>query len=182
MTEKMTDKVIVIGDSWSSAVDGNTGADRSGWPQMLGLQTAAVAGSRAGDWVARDLSEIVKEQHSVVMMSLMGNDALIAAADSCITVAEILTATRALHRVVEKLATKRVLVMLYALPERQLAVDILNGAIQASLCDMLNVMFFDTRKIIDHADIGADRIHPNAQGHSKIAAAALDVLRSYVSI
>ena len=170
--------ILVVGDSWSSAVVAGEG-DRIGWPLMMGIadnMRQAVAGSTAAQWAADfegRLTRAAQTQADVVILSLLGNDAFAAIADGTVTPGEVQDGVLALRRVIEAVRKARTIVLLYADPfsgrdiKSAIACPLLNAAICGALPD--GVETFDTRHVLlpEHFD-GRD-IHPNRIGHEAIA-------------
>jgi len=180
-------KLLVIGDSWSSAVvAGND--NHGGWPVLLGILAdlrQAVAGSTAKQW-AMDfegrLSKAAATDADVAILSLLGNDVFAALGDGIITPAEISDGITNFRSVVERVRKKRTIVILYTDPffgrDKRFAYicPLLNATIRLS-CPS-GVEFFDTSLVLrpEHFD-GVD-IHPNLKGHEAIAAGLKKVLES----
>lgn len=170
-------KILVVGDSWSSAREEDTGMD-AGWPAMLGVPyylRQAVAGSTAGDW-SRDFSGrltlALETPCDCVVMSLLGNDALAAISDGKITLEEVTTALSAYRQVVYRLMLqhREVFVLLYANPFRgsltkAVGVSLLNAAIMKSSPD--GTKFIMTEDVLDDMDFMGG-IHPVKAGWEKV--------------
>ena len=99
--------ILVIGDSWASALESDTGLQR-GWPFFAGVPEylrQGFSGSTATQW-ANDtgacLSKAVAASRGVgsVVISLYGNDARHFADDGEITIHEVLDSIQALRKVV----------------------------------------------------------------------------------
>ena len=172
--------VLVIGDSWSSAVVAGEG-DRAGWPLLLGIpdeMRQAVSGSTAAQWAANldgRLTKAAQTPADVVIISLLGNDAFAALADGVATPQEIIAGIAALRHVIEAVRKPRTIVMLYADPfcgsdiRKAIACSLLNVAIVTAIPGGVEIL--DLRTVLgpQHFD-GAD-IHPTRAGHEASAAA-----------
>jgi len=170
-------KVLTVGDSWSSAIESDTGKDE-GWPDIMEVDyRQAIAGSTAEQWVAgKDgiLNKAAETKADVVILSLLGNDARKAMADGDVSLAELSYGILNLNFVVRKVQKERTIILLYADPfcgaDKQIhrQVTLLNHIIMAS-CAGLGVEYFYSQRFLteDHFD-GKD-IHPNRAGHEVIA-------------
>ena len=172
------DNCMTVGDSWASGVVAGSGC---GWPLLLGIPDAlrqAVSGSTAQQW-AMDfdgrLTRAARTQADVVVISLLGNDAMAAMTDGAVTVRDVADGLKHLRCVIEEVRKPRTIVMLYADPfvglqtRFAVAVQMLNVAICSQLPP--GVETFDTRTVLRHEHFDARDIHPNADGHVAIARA-----------
>ena len=173
--------ILVIGDSWSSAVVAGVG-DRCGWPQMLGIPEAnvqAVAGSTAAQW-AEDfdgrLSVALATEAQCLVFSLLGNDMRQALADGSLTLDEAAAGIRALRRVAKAAGKRRTVALLYADPtvgadpRMSMAVMALNLVIAGTL-EPLGIEFLDCWELLGPGHFAPPDIHPTREGHRLIAAA-----------
>lgn len=172
-------KALVIGDSWASAWEADTGRDE-GWPLMMGLapeMRQGIAGSTAAQWASDfdgRLSRSRNTDSDAVIVSLLGNDARHAVSDGQVTADEIAAGLRDMRAVVELVLRPLTIVLLYADPfcgdnaQARVGVPLLNGAIRWA-CTGLHVVFADAGAWLgrEHFD-GAD-IHPTRAGHAVIA-------------
>lgn len=178
--EKLAGKlrVLVVGDSWASAVVAGGGED---WATLLGIPEElqqAVPGSTAAQWAADfegRLTRAAQTPADAVVVSLVGNDFISAMGDNSVSEDELLRMCQALETVVEKVRKRQTLVLLYADPYcdkdprvREACVA-LNAAILSVCRRTPGVMLLDTGNVLrpEHFD-GVD-IHPNAQGQKAIA-------------
>jgi len=179
-------RVLVIGDSWSSAVVAGEG-DSAGWPLMLGIpdeMRQAVSGSTAAQWAADFDGRLTKAAHTkadVVILSLLGNDAFAALADGTVTPQEVVSGLVNLRYVIGAVQKARTIVLLYADPfcgrdvRSAIACPLLNAAIRATL--PICVEAFDTRTVLRPGHFDGVDIHPNRAGHEAIAAALKDAIQ-----
>lgn len=172
-------EVLVIGDSWASARESDTGLD-AGWPELLAVDPACrqgVSGATALQWATDHegwLSRARGTPADAVVVSLFGNDARLALENQGLTVQALEAGLSNLRSVVEAVLRPLTIVMLYADPfggrdaRAQLAVTMMNGAIRDA-CRGLPVVFADTAHWLgpDHFD-GRD-IHPTRLGHAALA-------------
>lgn len=176
-------KILVIGDSWSSAVVAGNPAS-GGWPEMIGIPAEmrqAVAGSTAAQWAADfegRLTKAINTPSDIVILSLLGNDLRAALADGTLTLFELNMAIgsfrHVLHRIVED--RRRVLVMLYADPsggDRRMAVAValLNQTIRASVIGVdFRIHTLPLGFALGNVDFRrGDGLHANQAGHEHIA-------------
>jgi lysophospholipase L1-like esterase len=172
--------ILVIGDSWSSAVVAGEG-DRAGWPLILGIpddMRQAVSGSTAAQWAADfegRLTKAAQTQADAVILSLLGNDAFAALADGVATPQEIIAGVKALRHVIETVRKPRTIVLLYADPfcgsdiRKALACSLLNVAIETATPEGVEIL--DLRTVLGPQHFGGTDIHPTRAGHEAIAAA-----------
>lgn len=178
----MSKKILVIGDSWSSAVVSGDPAS-GGWPEMLGIPEAmrqAVAGSTAQQW-ADDfegrLGIARRTPADVVILSLLGNDMRAALADGTITLQELRIGIASFRQVLARTNAGRTIVLLYADPSggrdprMGVAVELLNQMIRlAAFSARHHVETLDTRCVLCADNfLGGDGLHPNKAGHEAIA-------------
>ena len=171
---------LVIGDSWTSAIEADTGKDE-GWPTILGIQEnfrQAVAGSTALDWYSdfdNRLTRAMTTPADVLIMSLLGNDFRAMVSKGKIEMDDIYASLDAMAKLIDMLKRPRTIIMLYTDPYRgkligsKIGVAILNAAIKAC-CIGKKVEFFETSKILGDSDFISGNIHPTRAGHEKIAA------------
>lgn len=183
------EKILVIGDSWSSAyVATPTGPiDRDGWPKLLGVPDAmrqGVAGSTAEQWAADFESRLTKAaqtEANVVILSLLGNDAFAALSDGKITGNEIASALLNFNRVVLLAKKARTIVLQYAdpfngaNPQHAFICHLMNALIKGECPDGVEV--FDTRTVLKPEHFDGKDIHPNIDGHKAIAAGLIELLK-----
>lgn len=183
-------KILVIGDSWSSAMVAGQQGKRKGWPLMLGIpdkMRQGVAGSTAASWAKNKnnmLSKAVKTEADVVIMSLLGNDALVALHDGKIKPKEVIDGLINLHRVIKMVSKSRTIVFLYTDPSFgtnkvfATLMPFVNSAIRSSCPE--GVEIFDSQEFLrkEHfLPLGID-IHPNKEGHQAIANALSGILKN----
>jgi lysophospholipase L1-like esterase len=173
-------RVLVVGDSWSSAVVAGEG-DRAGWPLILGIpddMRQAVSGSTAAQWSADfdgRLTKATQTPADVVIISLLGNDAFAALADGVATPQEIIAGVKALQHVIETVRKPRTIVLLYADPfcgsdiRKAIACSLLNVAIGTAVPDGVEAL--DLRTVLGSQHFDGVDIHPTRAGHEAIAAA-----------
>ena len=172
--------VLVIGDSWSSAVSAD-GGDRTGWPQMLGIPEAnvqAVAGSTAVQWeanVAGRLSTALATPAECLVFSLLGNDMRAALSDGLLTLDEAMRGIRALRRVAMAMRRRRTVALLYADPSGgadprvAMAVRSLNAVIAETLELVGGIELLDCQSLLDKSHFLPPDIHPTVEGHGVVA-------------
>ena len=176
--------ILVLGDSWASAVVAGPAPSGNGpcWPVLMGIPESrrkGISGSTAKDWAYDynlNMAEALATTADVVIVSLMGNDLRHALDDEVLAPEEIDTAIQSMRKVVEQLADTyaRVIVLLYADPfcaKNKLAaymVGLLNTTIRQA-CTGLDVTFAPTYEYLGKDDFDGKDIHPNAAGHIKIA-------------
>lgn len=179
MTMVNPEKILVVGDSWASAVVAGD-PEHLGWPSLLGIPPAmrqAVPGSTAAQWDAdhKDmLSRAVRTPSDVVIVSLLGNDALQAIADGSVTPDEVSRGLAALFHVFLAFEDRdRVIAMLYADPfsGANATFAIMLPLLNAAIVNMLpaGVETFDTRTVLLPTHFDGKDIHPNLAGHQAIA-------------
>ena len=176
-------RILVIGDSWASAVVAGGGPD---WVSLLGIPAAlrqAVAGSTAAGWASNESGRLdlaAATQAEVVIISLAGNDAIRAMADGTVTIDEAVAMICSIQKVVSAVQKAETIVFLYAdpfagtRPETAFAVRILNLGIRIA-CPR-EVRFLETGSILKAEHFDGSDIHPNAAGHAEIAKAIRDLL------
>lgn len=81
VTEPLTPAdIVVLGDSYSAAIEGDTHLDHAGWAGMLNIpeiNRQAISGTTASDWVNNKngmLDKALATPCKVVIISLLGND------------------------------------------------------------------------------------------------------------
>jgi len=83
-------EVLVIGDSWASAREADTGID-AGWPHLLSVAAShrqGISGATAMQWAADHEGWLSRARHTpadAVIVSLLGNDARLALEDPAIS-------------------------------------------------------------------------------------------------
>jgi len=171
--------ILVLGDSWASAVEADTGRD-AGWPQIMGIPDThrqGISGSTAAEWAADldgRLTHAMGTQARCVIISLMGNDARAAVEDGRVTARELADALASMRHVVNACRRPRTVVLLYADPyggtqtQSSIAVPIINAAIRAA-CLGLNVVYADTGAWLQPEHFDGRDIHPTRAGHQVIA-------------
>jgi hypothetical protein len=171
-------RALVIGDSWASAVEGDTGLDR-GWPDVLGIEPEyqqAVAGSTAEEWYNDKngtLTKAMNTEADTVIISLMGNDARNAMSDGKITSDEIFKALTSMCSVMNSIRRRRTLVFTYADPydgkntQFSQGLPLLNGAIQ--LAAGLDSTIIDLSEVLTCEHFDGRDFHPIRAGHAVIA-------------
>ena len=103
----MIGNTLVIGDSWASALESDTGLHR-GWPFFAGVPEhlrQGISGSTAVQWALNDddrMSTAIDASRNVncVVISLFGNDVRHYADDGKITLYEVLDSIKAMRQVV----------------------------------------------------------------------------------
>jgi len=172
--------ILVIGDSWASAIESDIGVDGVGWPAIMGIDPQyrlAVAGSTAVQWASDYSAWLTRAKACMtdtVVISLLGNDAIQALADGVLSGEEVADGLAAMHSVVQAIQRKRTIVMLYADPfsgadaRARIGVPMLNAAIQL-VCSPLGVIFADTSKWLNSDHFLPPNIHPTRAGHEIIA-------------
>lgn len=187
----MNRSILVVGDSWASAREADTGLDR-GWPFYMSLPSEAcqgISGSKAVDWASDRggcLSRAISFSTHVdtVILSLFGNDARHFADDGQITVFEVVEAIKSMRQVVCAFSHVRHLVLLAYTdpyfgrdPKSAIGVRVINSAVRLSALACRNASVFNTaiNRLPEHFD-GVD-FHLTSSGHKALA---ID-LASYVS-
>lgn len=178
--------LLVIGDSYSAAREGDTGKD-GGWSLSLYAESPltvfrqAVSGSTAAQW-ANGVNGMLDTSRNlpsdVLVMSLLGNDAFAVEPAVTINPAQAATAFLAayadLMSVMKILKRKESYILIYpdafngARQDYNYALPILNGFVEqaAFLCGYQTI---DLRRILAPSDFNGTDIHPIASGHAKIA-------------
>lgn len=178
-------KILVIGDSWSSAVVAGD-STHGGWPVLLGVpeeMRQAVAGSTARQW-ANDfdgrLTKAVNTEADVVILSLLGNDAFAAIQDGVITMEEINIALNSMRDVLHAVRKKRNFVLLYTdpffgtNPTSGVGCALLNSLISWVVPSFVEVVV--TSDFLIDANFDGFDIHPNLSGHEAVASFLRHVL------
>ena len=173
----MSESILVIGDSWASAREEDTGRD-AGWPALMGLEfRQGIAGSTAAQWAGDHkgiLTRAKQTESDAVIVSLLGNDARVAVSDGNVTAEEIAAGLRDMRAVVESVQRPLTIVLLYADPfcgnnaQARVGVPLLNGAIRWA-CNGLPVVFADTGAWLTPDHFDGHGIHPTRAGHAVIA-------------
>lgn len=172
-------KVLVIGDSWASAREADTGND-AGWPHLLPVAPShrqGISGTTAMQWAADHegwLSRARRTPADAVIVSLLGNDARLVLGNQGMTAGGLEAGLAHLRTVVDAVRRPLTIVMLYADPfggrddRARVAVSMLNEAIR-NACRGRPVVFADTARWLmpEHFD-GSD-IHPTRAGHVALA-------------
>jgi hypothetical protein len=173
------DNILVIGDSWSSAIESDTG-NNAGWPSILGIDPnlrQAVAGSTAQQW-ANDfdgrLSRAINTPANNVIMSLMGNDILGIVQSGSLSFVSMAVAFQSMQSVTQHFSERtQLIILLYTDPfgearqDVKVAVPMLNAAI-VSACPKTAIIFH-TSDFLTSSDFNGTDIHPTRAGHEKIA-------------
>jgi hypothetical protein len=165
--------VLFVGDSWGAGHNATDGAD-NGWVGIpFEVVNLAIDGSTAQQWAADAngwLTRAANQSADVVVISLLGNDAFVAFTnDGQVTADEIAAAHMNLRTVVERFTGRRIIVLLYAVPQSSdwrvpLACAFLNGSIKAALTG-LQVEWADTGTWLTPAQVGGGMPpHPTADG------------------
>lgn len=177
-------RVLVVGDSWASAVEADTGKD-AGWPQILGIEDEyrrGVAGSTAREWATNQdgiLSDAEVMESDTVIISLLGNDAREIWSDGKVTHDEVFMALGAMRMVAERLRRERTIVMLYADPfqgkdpEYAYGLQMLNAGLRMATWP---ATFLDLGKVLKPEHFDGKDIHPTRKGHEVIASAVEELL------
>lgn len=172
-------RTLVIGDSWASAREADTGRD-AGWPEMMGVPAElrqGVSGSTAAQWEADYdgwLTRARQTEAGVVIVSLLGNDARAAVSDGRVTADEVATGLRDMRAVVKAVQRPLTIVLLYADPfcgaqaQSRVAIPLLNGAIRWA-CNGLPTVYADTGTWLTREHFDGRDIHPTQAGHAVIA-------------
>ena len=185
--KNMDKLVLIIGDSYASAYEGDTGIERGGWPVMMNIPVShrhGISGSTADEWnsnVGGRLEAAKTTAANIVIISLMGNDARAAISDGQVTPDEISNALSDMRKVVKVMLRPLTIVLLYPDPfsgknlQSRVAVPLLNGAIK-SACAEIPVVFADTGLWLKPEHFGGIDIHPNIAGHKVIAEEMLKII------
>ena len=173
-------RILVIGDSWASAIAGDTGINR-GWPEIMNIDSdcrQAVAGSTAFQWASDfegRLTRAKDTQTDTVIISLLGNDTIQALADGVITPAEIYGGFSSFRKVIDTVSRKNVIIILYSDPflgkrsDVAMSVPILNNTIR-SACFGSTIKLLDTSKfLVKEEHFNGSDIHPTRLAHAVIA-------------
>lgn len=183
-------KTLVIGDSWASALESDTGLHR-GWPFFAGIPDSlrqGVSGSTAAQWAADDggrLTKAIASSHIVdsVIISLFGNDARHFADDGEITLSEVLDAIKAMRKVVASFAhVKHVVLLAYcdpwfgAQPKAVLGIPLINSVVRLSTVGTSNTTIFHTSDIARPAFFDGTDFHLNTWGHKVLSSTMLAFL------
>lgn len=180
--------LYVILDSWGAGYNDETGQDKDGWAQQLGIpddHILAVSGSTAADWSHgkhRPLLDSIPENATVVCF-MGGNDARAATSDGVVSLAEKLAIFSSLHAVCTVLSLKGCCAIVCSyedpymgtIPEMAVGLTRLNSALHAvavfhgfEFLDLHHVM--DEDHFLPPAIVAArTAIHPNTKGYTFIA-------------
>jgi len=181
--------ILVIGDSWSSAVRSTpTGdVDHQGWPQIWGLPPQycqGVSGSTAVEWsqnFSNKLAVAIETPADVLIVSLLGNDFIGAAKGDILT--PTLSASDIAHyrAVIEVLKKPRTIVIKYADPfggankiVKEL-LPIVNSGIDTAVQGLSGVEILDTSTFLTSACFTGS-MHPNLEGGILIMKALKNLL------
>lgn len=177
--------ILVVGDSYSAAREGDTGLDR-GWPVDLGVTDGfrqGVSGSTAGQW-ASDLNGMLTKgkatQSDVLILSLLGNDAFAIESQGfsniSLSMAEASRAVGEFKSVLKSLQRPETFILLYPDPfngaheDFNAALPVLRGAIREAVSQFQGITLVDLSAILEPSDFNGSDIHPIQSGHAKIAA------------
>jgi len=180
-----TSDILVVGDSYSAAREGDTGLDL-GWPDVMGIDHAkrqAVSGSTAAQWAADfggRLTQALNTPSDVLILSLLGNDAFaaLAAGFNLLTAEQVEKAYVSLHAVVAQLCEgrQRSIVLLYPDPfngrnsQYDVGLPLLNGAIRSACAVQAHAIeFVDLGEWLTPGDFNGTDMHPTRAGHQIIA-------------
>lgn len=180
----MSDRILMIGDSWAACHEEDTGNQYGGVPDMLHLPHAlrqAVCGSTAEQWANDFENRLTKAagefNAEVVIVSIGGNDAgswsLSGIAED---VATVLNAVR----------KKRTILQLYtnpfpSNPLAEMGVGFLNSLLMNAAPPWVEI--FHTSKVLDPSDFlqnNRSQIHPTREGWAKVAAAYRELFKMEV--
>ncbi len=170
--------LLVIGDSWASAHEADTGNQYAGWPKILGVAPdlrQAIAGSTAAQWAGdrdRCLSNAIATPAPFVLISLGGNDL-----GNFRNFSDAANAIFNLRKVIGSFHDRKTIVMLYANPfpgraDAETAVHLLNRGISYACRGFTHVSFLHTDKILcpEHFLQQHPRdIHPTRAGWQVVA-------------
>lgn len=172
-------KILAVGDSWASAVEGDTGLDR-GWPEILELPEdcrQGISGSTAYEWAQNKderLTKALESKADVIVLSLMGNDFRHAYDDGKVTSEEVSLALTSMSSVVRMLSRRsRVFTLLYADPFDgknkiyKYGLPMLNAGIRAA--SFMRADCIDLGSILSPEHFDGKDIHPTRAGHEVIA-------------
>jgi lysophospholipase L1-like esterase len=189
-------KILVIGDSWSSAVCATLigDIDHYGWPQIMGAKKwvtmfcLGVKGSTALQWATNFDNRLAIAKATpadVLIMSLLGNDVLQACVTgntAALTEAKLAQGGKELAGVVKVAKKSRTIVMLYAdpfngkLPLVNKLLPLVNAQIKKSVAGIAGVEIFDTGTVLTLACFNGNSGHPNLKGHTALAKAFKQLL------
>jgi len=181
--------ILIVGDSYAkprvagaSGTNTDDGDQSKSYPALLAIVSQGVSGTTAQQWQADEggmLSKARATTADVLIMSLLGNDAFLAASSGnpMIAAMDIIADLAALTSVVKTLGRKRNLVILYPDPfngsneEYVVGLPVLNGLIRdvwgrSGLAHEI----VDLREITAPGDFNGVDIHMTASGHAKVAA------------
>lgn len=176
----MRTDILVVGDSWASAVvSGEGNPNDNGWPLLLDVpreMRQAVAGSTAVQWSCNfndRLTAAINTPAETVIISLLGNDARAAMEDGNVTFREVGSSLNHMHRVITALKRKRTILLLYCDPyfgldpRSRIVVPLINTAIRLSA--YADAEYFDMNRYLDRRHFNGVDFHPNRAGHEIIA-------------
>ena len=178
-------KTLVIGDSWASALESDTGLHR-GWPFFAGIPVSlrqGVSGSTAAQWAADDggrLTKAIASSHIVdsVIISLFGNDARHFADDGEITIREVLDSIQSHRKVVSSFShVRRVIMLAYTdpyfggNPQAKLGIPLINSVVRLSTVGTFNTTIFHSSEYLQPEHFDGTDFHPNQAGHRVLAQA-----------
>jgi lysophospholipase L1-like esterase len=184
-------KILVVGDSYSSAVVAGEASTRNGWPLLLGVDDSnmqAVAGSTAAQWAGNfegRLLKAYKTKADVVIVSLLGNDVFAALKDDVITQEEINQGIMHLMHIVMMVQKPITIIILYTDPffgankQFSMLCSFLNATIEQTCLRIKreSLFFFDTRNVLKKEDFDGKDIHPNRKGHEAIAQGLAELIK-----
>jgi len=172
-------EVLVIGDSWASAREADTGID-AGWPHLLSVAAShrqGISGATAMQWAADHEGWLSRARHTpadAVIVSLLGNDARLALEKPGTVGGELDAGLAHLRTVIDAVLRPLSIVMLYTDPfdgrdvRARLAVSNLNHAIRRA-CRGRPVVFADTGRWLKPQHFDGSDIHPTRAGHAALA-------------
>lgn len=180
-------KVLVIGDSWASAVVCGNPDPRAGWPLIMEIPDGnrqGIAGSTAAEWslnVGGRLDKAKATPSDFVIVSLLGNDMRLALSDGKLTVVEVMESINHMRNVVAAFEGRRVIVLLYSDPYLKAEpmscgiVNLLNVTVMQA-CNRYGVTYANTGLWLYQEHFDRVDIHPNIDGHEAIARGMLYLL------
>ena len=180
--------ILVIGDSWASALESDTRLNR-GWPFFAGIPASlrqGISGSKAIDWASdKDgyLSRAVNSSHDVdcVVISLLGNDVRHLYDDGKITLSEVVEAIASMRKVVRSLShVKHVVLIGYCDPyfgadkKTAIGVPLINSGVKLASVGISNTTIYNVSDIARQGHFDGVDFHMNEIGHRVMAS---DILR-----
>ena len=191
MASNSTHSSLVIGDSWASALESDTGLHR-GWPFFSGVPyhlRQGISGSTAVQW-ARDedgrLTKAIAASKNVdcVVISLFGNDVRHFADDGKITLFEVFDSIIAMRKVIGSFShVKHVVLLAYCDPyfganlQSSIGIPLINSVVRLSSAGTFNTTVFQTGDILRPEHFDGSDFHSNMAGHQALALA----LSAYIS-